>query len=325
MLYNIQYMQELERLKQELKKLNAEYAKIKDVPAEKRGEFGRELNARKAEILEKMRIVEEESFDTEVLPLDITAPCAPNEKIPDVYSVFDGSKHPLMSEFDRVISIYQLMGFDVIESRQLDDEFHMFDSLNFAKEHPARDGYDTFRTEEGLIPPAHTSTMQHRVLKMYKKNLAEGKEIAVVVPGRVYRNEDVDATHEHTFYQCEGVYVSENCTMGNMLGILREFFEKYYEQKLNIRTQPGYFPFTEPSLEFMIEKPKSLGGKKGDFLEMLGCGMVHPNVLKMAGIDPTKYHGFAWGGGIDRLVMLRYGLKDVRYFESGNLNFLKEF
>ena len=147
----------------------------------------------------------------------------------------------------------------------------------------------------------------------------------MVVPGRVFRNEDVDATHEHTFYQCEGVYVSPDCTMGQMLGILREFFEKYYGQKLNIRTQPGYFPFTEPSLEFMIEKPRDLGGKKGDFLEMLGCGMIHPNVLKMAGIDPSKYHGFAWGGGVDRLVMLKYGLPDVRYFESGNLKFLRKF
>lgn len=318
-------MQELEILKLELKKLNAEYAKIKDVPVEKRSEFGRELNAKKSEILERMREAEEAALDAEVESLDITAPCAPNEKIPDVYSVFDGSKHPLMTELDRVAKIYQLMGFDVVESRQLDDEFHMFDSLNFAKEHPARDGYDTFRTEEGLIPPAHTSTMQHRILKMYRNKLAEGGEIAVVVPGRVYRNEDVDATHEHTFYQCEGVYVSRDCTMGQMLGILREFFEKYYEQKLNIRTQPGYFPFTEPSLEFLIEKPKSLGGKKGDYLEMLGCGMIHPNVLKMAGIDPEVYHGFAWGGGIDRLVMLRYGLSDIRYLESGNLNFLKEF
>ena len=318
-------MQELEKLKLELKKLNAEYAKIKDVPAEKRGEFGRELNAKKNEILEKMRLAEEAMMDTEVVPLDITAPCAPNEALPEVYSVFQGSKHPLMTELNRVVSIYQLMGFDVMESRQLDDEFHMFDSLNFAKGHPARDGYDTFRTEEGLIPPAHTSTMQHRVLKMYRNKLEQGEDIAVVVPGRVYRNEDVDATHEHTFYQCEGVYVSKTCTMGDMLGILREFFEKYYGQKLNIRTQPGYFPFTEPSLEFMIEKPKSLGGKKGDYLEMLGCGMIHPNVLKMAGINPEEYHGFAWGGGIDRLVMLRYGLNDVRYFESGNLNFLKEF
>lgn len=318
-------MEELEKLKLELKKLNAEYAKIKEVPAEKRGEFGRELNAKKNEILEKMRLAEEAALDTEVLPLDITAPCAPNEPLPGVYSVFQSSKHPLMTELNRVTEIYQSMGFDVIESRQLDDEFHMFDSLNFAKEHPARDGYDTFRTEEGLIPPAHTSTMQHRVLKMNRDKLERGEEIAVVVPGRVYRNEDVDATHEHTFYQCEGVYVSKTCTMGDMLGILREFFEKYYEQKLNIRTQPGYFPFTEPSLEFLIEKPKSLGGKKGDFLEMLGCGMIHPNVLKMAGINPEEYHGFAWGGGIDRLVMLRYGLNDVRYFESGNLNFLKEF
>lgn len=318
-------MEELEELKLELKKLNAEYAKIREVPVEKRGEFGRELNAKKTAILERMRQAEESALDVEVEPLDISAPCNVNEPLPESYSVLKGSAHPLMVELDRVVSIYQLMGFDVVESRQLDDEFHMFDSLNFAKDHPARDGYDTFRTEEGLIPPAHTSTMQHRVLKMYRDKLDSGEEIAVVVPGRVYRNEDVDATHEHTFYQCEGVYVSRNCNMGQMLGILREFFEKYYEQKLNIRTQPGYFPFTEPSLEFLIEKPKSLGGKKGDYLEMLGCGMIHPNVLKMAGIDPTVYHGFAWGGGIDRLVMLRYGLKDVRNFESGNLNFLKEF
>lgn len=318
-------MDEVEKLKQELKDLNAKYAEIKDVPAEKRSEFGKELNAKKMALLDKIMKAEEARTDAEVASIDITAPCAPNEDLPSFYSVLEGSRHPLMVELDRVREIYQLMGFDVVESRQLDDEYHMFDSLNFAKEHPARDGYDTFRTEEGFIPPAHTSTMQNRVLKAFKHNLDEGKEIAVVVPGRVYRNEDVDATHEHTFYQCEGVYVSPDCTMGQMLGILREFFEKYYEQKLNIRTQPGYFPFTEPSLEFMIEKPKSLGGKKGDFLEMLGCGMIHPNVLKMAGIDPNKYHGFAWGGGIDRLVMLRYGLKDVRYFESGNLNFLRNF
>ncbi len=318
-------MEELEKLKQSLKALNAEYAKIREVPAEKRGEFGRELNAKKMAILEQIREAEEAALDVAVEPLDITAPCGVNQPLPEVYPVFQGSTHPLMSELDTVVSIYQLMGFDVVESRQLDDEYHMFDSLNFAKEHPARDGYDTFRTEEGLIPPAHTSTMQHRVLKMYKDNLKQGKEIAVVVPGRVYRNEDVDATHEHTFYQCEGVYVSETCTLGDMLGILREFFEKYYEQKLNIRTQPGYFPFTEPSLEFLIERPKALGGKKGDYLEMLGCGMIHPNVLKMAGIDPERYHGFAWGGGIDRLVMLKYGLMDVRNFEGGNLNFLREF
>lgn len=305
--------------------MNAEYAKIREIPAAERGKFGRDLNMRKMALLDKIMKLEEAEFDTQVVPLDISAPMEPNGKLSELYSVLQGTEHPLMRELDRVVGIYQMMGFDVVESRQLDDEYHMFDALNFAKEHPARDGYDTFRTEEGLIPPAHTSTMQHRVLKKYRSRLEEGRDIAVVVPGRVYRNEDVDATHEHTFYQCEGVYVSRDCTTAQMLGILREFFEEYYGQKLEIRTQPGYFPFTEPSLEFMIEKPKSLGGKKGDFLEMLGCGMIHPNVLSAAGIDPEVYHGFAWGGGIDRLVMLRYGLSDVRYFESGNLNFLKAF
>lgn len=320
-------MPSISDLKAELKQLNAEYAKIKDMPAERRADFGRELNIKKQKIMKQIAEAEKVAQDANVSPLDITASRDVNADAPEFLTADFGSKHPLMTELDRVIDIYQNMGFDIMESVQLDDEFHMFDSLNFAKGHPARDGYDTFRTEEGFIPPAHTSTMQHRVLKTYKHKLNEGNAIAVAVPGRVYRNEDVDATHEHTFYQCEGVYVSETCTLGNMLGILREFFEKYYGQKLNIKTQPGYFPFTEPSLEFLIEKPAALGGKGkgGDWLEMLGCGMIHPNVLKMAGIDPTKYQGFAWGGGIDRLVMLRYGLGDVRNFESAKLDFLKEF
>ena len=318
-------MEVLEQLKKELKKINAEYAGIRDVASEKRAEFGRKINERKQAVLKQISDIEKAMLDTKVEPIDVTAFTAPNEPMPEVYPEHYGSKHPLMMELDRLVQIFQMMGFDIVESRQLDDEYHMFDSLNFAKGHPARDGYDTFRTEEGLIPPAHTSTMQHRVLKMNKEKLLQGKNIAVVVPGRVFRNEDVDATHEHTFYQYEGVYVSRDCNMGQMLGILRDFFEKYYEQELEIRTQPGYFPFTEPSLEFMIEKPQALGGKKGDFLEMLGCGMIHPNVLEMAGINPEEYHGFAWGGGIDRLVMLRYGLQDVRYFESGNLRFLREF
>ena len=318
-------MATIQDLKNELKKLNAEYAKIKDLPADQRADFGKQLNIKKQQLNAEIAAAEAAAEQEDVAPLDISAPCDINGQLPQFLTADFGSKHPLMTELDRVIAIYQSMGFDIAESVQLDDEYHMFDSLNFAKGHPARDGYDTFRTEEGFIPPAHTSTMQNRVLKANAYKPKEGKAIAVAVPGRVYRNEDVDATHEHTFYQCEGVYVSEDCTLGNMLGILREFFEKYYGQKLNIKTQPGYFPFTEPSLEFLIEKPASLGGKGDGWLEMLGCGMIHPNVLKSAGIDPTKYQGFAWGGGIDRLVMLRYGLTDVRNFEAAKLDFLKEF
>lgn len=315
-------MLSVEEIKAELKALNAEYAKIKDIPAEDRKAFGQELNKKREALQAKLQKALDDAESENIEPIDITAPSAPNQKIPEIPR---GSRHPLMTELDRVVDIYSRMGFDVMEAQQLDDEFHMFESLNFPEGHPARDGYDTFRTSEGFIPPAHTSTMQHRALKKYKKSLENGGKIAVVIPGRVFRNEDVDATHEHTFYQCEGIFVSKGTTMGQMMGLLKNFFETYYGQNLNIKTQPGYFPFTEPSVELLIEKPKSLGGKGDGWLEMLGCGMIHPNVLKMAGIDPNIYKGFAWGGGIDRLVMLKYGLTDVRNFESGKLEFLKEF
>ncbi len=310
----------IEQLKQSLKQVNAKYAGIKDVPPAERKAFGVKLNREKQKILDALDQALTAQTSAEVEPIDLTAPAAPNQPLPQLRR---GTKHPLTTEIDRVVDIYSRMGFQIVESRQLDDEFHMFDSLNFPPGHPARDGYDTFRTSEGFIPPAHTSTMQHRVLKGHRSDLENGGQIAVVMPGRVFRNEDVDATHEHTFYQCEGIFVSADANLGQMLGLLRQFFETYYGQKLNIRTQPGYFPFTEPSLEFLIEKPATLGAT--GWLEMLGCGMIHPNVLKMAGINPDKYRGFAWGGGIDRLVMLKYGLSDVRYFESAKLDFLKEF
>ena len=315
-------MLSVEEIKGKLKALNAEYAKIKDIPVEDRKAFGQELNKKREALQAELQQAMDSAESENITPIDITAPSAPNQDIPTIPR---GSRHPLMTELDRVVDIYSRMGFDVMEAQQLDDEFHMFESLNFPEGHPARDGYDTFRTAEGFIPPAHTSTMQHRALKKYKKNLESGGRIAVVIPGRVFRNEDVDATHEHTFYQCEGIFVSRGTTMGQMMGLLKKFFETYYGQNLNIKTQPGYFPFTEPSVELLIEKPKSLGGKGDGWLEMLGCGMIHPNVLKMAGIDPDVYKGFAWGGGIDRLVMLKYGLTDVRNFESGKLEFLKEF
>lgn len=315
-------MGRIEELKLELKNLGQEYAKIKTLPPEERKSFGEKINARKNELLAKIKALEEAAESENLEPLDLTAPFAENAP---KFEFKTGTRHPLTTELDHVAEIYRQMGFNVIEARQLDDEFHMFDSLNFPKEHPARDGYDTFRTSEGFIPPAHTSTMQYRALTRFKGDLEKYGQIAVVVPGRVFRNEDVDATHEHTFYQCEGVFVSKDATLGQMLATWKNFFETYYGQKLNIKTQPGFFPFTEPSLEFQIEKPKSLGGKGDGWLEMGGCGMIHPNVLKTAGIDPEIYKGFAWGGGIDRLVMLKYGINDVRYFESGKLTFLKEF
>lgn len=306
----------------ELKKL---YSGIVNKPAEERAEFGKSINNLKIEISKAVEQREMQLEDLAVLKIDITAPWDLNSTKLELLPTENGTQNPLTLELENVVDIFTRMGFEAIESRQIDDDFHMFGSLNFPEGHPARDGYDTFRTEENFIPPAHTSTMQYRVLKNNIHKLEQGGQIANISYGRVFRNEDVDATHEHTFYQCEGVFVSKDASLGQMLGTLRNFFETYYGQKLKIKTQPAYFPFVEPGLEFAIEKPISLGGKPGEWLEMLGCGMIHPNVLSIAGIDPSQYRGFAWGGGIERLVMLKYGIEDLRHFESGKLQFLRKF
>lgn len=301
------------------------YAAIPTLEPSERGAYGKAVNELKKALDAAVEVREAQLEDSAVEPLDVTAPWDVNAKKPQPLPTTQGTQHPLTRELETVIDIFTRMGFEAIESRQIDDDFHMFGALNFPENHPARDGYDTFRTEEGFIPPAHTSTMQNRILQEGKAKLEAGGNIAAISYGRVFRNEDVDATHEHTFYQCEGVFVSSDATLGQMLGTLRSFFEVYYGQKLKIKTQPAYFPFVEPGLEFAIEKPAALGGKPGEWLEMLGCGMIHPNVLRAAGIDPTKYRGFAWGGGIERLVMLKYGIEDLRYFESGKLQFLRKF
>jgi len=306
----------------ELKKL---YGVIATLAVEERAAYGKSLNELRLSLESAVSSREATLEDFEVESIDVTAPWGVNSVCPTFLPTEKGTRHPLTREIENVIDIFTRMGFEAIESRQIDDDNHMFGTLNFPENHPARDGYDTFRTEEGFIPPAHTSTMQNRILIDGRAKLEAGGQIAAVSYGRVFRNEDVDATHEHTFYQCEGVFVSSDATLGQMLGTLRSFFEVYYGQKLKIKTQPAYFPFVEPGLEFAIEKPATLGGKPGEWLEMLGCGMIHPNVLKSAGIDPAKYRGFAWGGGIERLVMLKYGIEDLRHFESGKLTFLRKF
>jgi phenylalanyl-tRNA synthetase alpha chain len=301
------------------------YSKIATLDPSERGAYGKAVNELKITLEAAVEARVAELEDATVEPLDVTAPWDVNAKPVALLPTEQGTQHPLTKELEVVVDIFTRMGFTAYESRQIDDDFHMFGSLNFPENHPARDGYDTFRTEEGFIPPAHTSTMQNRILREGKAKLEAGGQIAGISYGRVYRNEDVDATHEHTFYQCEGVFVSETATLGEMLGTLRSFFEVYYGQSLKIKTQPGYFPFVEPGLEFAIEKPAALGGKPGEWLEMVGCGMIHPNVLRAADIDPEKYRGFAWGSGIERLVMLKYGIEDLRYFESGKLGFLRKF
>ncbi len=317
--------------------LKALYAEIPLLKTEERAGFGKEINQLKAELenlAQSQSIVHEN-----IASIDVTAPFdvnVPADKRPRLLSSEVGSRHPLMNELDNVINIFERMGFVHLESRELDDEYHMFTSLNFPAGHPARDDYDTFMTAEKdknghpFVAPAHVSTMQNRLQKMYKDNLDNANPIAVVYTGRTFRNEDVDARHEHTFYQVEISYIDKNINAGNLLATFKTFLSEYYEQEIEIKSQPFYFPFTEPSFELALSCP--FCHKKGcnicgyaGWIELLGMGMIHPNVLKMGGIDPNVYTGFAGGMGLDRLVMMKHNIEDVRHFESGKLDFLRQF
>jgi phenylalanyl-tRNA synthetase alpha chain len=317
--------------------LRALYGVLAQLDPQQRGAFGRELNGLKTEL---QQLVDTHAEVAEALPpIDVTAPFdinVPANQRPRLLPTETGSKHPLMVELETVLDIFYRMGFTAIESREIDDDYHMFGALNFPEGHPARDDYDTFMTTQTdqngkpLIAPAHTSTMQNRVLRKYAANLAQGEPIAALIPGRVFRNEDLDARHEHTFYQLEGVYVGKGVHAGNLIATLKTFLEAYYGRTLEVKTQPFYFPFTEPSFEFALSCP--FCDKKGcnvcsysGWIELLGCGMIHPNVLREAGIDPETYTGFAWGCGLDRLVLMKYNIEDIRHFESGKLDFLRQF
>ena len=310
------------------------FGAIKDQSPEDRAAYGQAVNALQQEL--KSKLADYASASEVVTPIDITAPMDINGSMPTLLPAEHGTTHPLSQEIQKLSDIFERMGFSIEDSREIDDQYHMFDALNFPKGHPARDDYDTFMTVETdkdgepFVAPAHTSTMQNRVLRKYKQNLEEDRPIAVVVPDRVFRNEDLDARHEHTFYQVEGVYVSKGVNVGHLIATLQTFLSEYYGKELDVRTNPFYFPFTEPSFEFALSCPfcEKAGCKVCSYegwIELIGCGLIHPNVLRAADIDPEVYTGFAWGLGVDRLVMMKNGIEDVRHFESAKLDFLRQF
>lgn len=314
------------------------YMAIRTIDKNERAAYGQAVNELKLELEEIVAQREAEAAQAEVQPIDVTAPTDVNAAMPKLLPTESGSIHPLMQEIQRLSDIFERMGFVVEDSREIDDQYHMFESLNFPKGHPARDDWDTFMTvetdkdDDQFIAPAHTSTMQNRVLKKYKGNLGKGEPIAAVVPDRTFRNEDLDARHEHTFYQVEGVYVAKGVHAGMLVATLQGFLEEYYGKKLEVRINPFYFPFTEPSFEFALSCPFCEGEDPNckvcsgeGWIELLGCGMIHPNVLKAADIDPNEYTGFAFGCGIERLVMMKYQIEDIRHFESAKLDFLRQF
>lgn len=228
-----------------------------------------------------------------------------------------GHLHPITQMRHLAEDIFMNMGFEIVDSVEVDNDFNHFEALNFPVGHPARDTWDTFWTTEHLLPIAHTSTMQHRVLTTHTP------PFRAIIPGRCFRYEATDSVHEHTFNQIEGVYVSKDASLAELIGVLETFVYTYYGYKIPYKIQPTFFPFVEPGLEMLVEHTRKDGTKK--WLELIPAGMIHPNVLQMAGLDPKVYKGFAWAIGLDRLVMLKYGISDIRDFFKGDLRFLSQF
>lgn len=228
--------------------------------------------------------------------------------------------HPVTSVIREISLIFDKIGFQVVAGPELETEFYNFDALNIPPDHPARDMQDTFwmRTEPGeqkKVLRTHTTSVQIRFLESIKDN---PRPIKIIVPGKVYRNEATDATHEAQFHQVDGVYINKKVSMAELKGTLEFFFKEFLGPETKIRFRPSYFGFVEPAVEVDV-------WWKDRWLEMFGAGLVHPKVIKSAGLDPEEWKGFAFGGGIDRLVLLRYGIDDIRHLYTGDLRLINQF
>jgi phenylalanyl-tRNA synthetase alpha chain len=295
------------------------FAEFKNVaPAEKR-EYGQRINALKQLVEQKIAEAQEKFEEQASKPndLDITLP-GPN------YSL--GSHHPITNVLNEIIEIFSRLGFTVAEGQEIEDDYHNFTALNFAPEHPARDMQDTFfiETDPDILLRTHTSGGQVRVMEKQQP------PIRVLVPGRVFRNEAVSARSHCIFHQVEGLYVDKNVSFADLKQTLYHFVQEFFGEGTKVRFRPSYFPFTETSAEMDISC--NICGGKGcnickhtGWVEILGCGMCDPNILIASGIDPEKYTGFAFGMGVERIAMLKYGINDLRLFFENDLKFLEQF
>jgi phenylalanyl-tRNA synthetase alpha chain len=227
-----------------------------------------------------------------------------------------GTVHPLTRTRERIEAIFAQLGYSVVEGPEIEDDWHNFEALNFPAHHPARAMHDTFYFGDGRLLRTHTSPVQIRAMRGVQP------PIRIIAPGKVYRS-DSDQTHSPMFHQVEGLLVDDSATVADLKGTLEAFVAAFFGQALEMRFRPSYFPFTEPSAEVDIRWQRDDGGTR--WLEVLGCGMVHPNVLKNCGIDPERYTGFAFGMGVERLAMLRYGVTDLRAFFENDVRFLQQF
>lgn len=296
---------------------------LKDLPVEKKKVIAVEANKLNKFLRDELFFLSKNlTEDNTEITLDITQPGKKNEI---------GHLHPITKTERRVYEIFNSMGFDVIHGTEIEDEWYNFDALNIPKDHPARDMWDTFwikddftNKKEKLLLRTHTSPAQIHYMQKHNPPLR------VIVPGKVFRHEATDASHEFDFYQVEGLMIDENISVANFKMVITEFLRMFFGKETKIRLRPSFFPFTEPSFEVDAScfncngKGCSVCNKTG-WIELMGAGMVHPNVFKAAGLNPKNYQGFAFGIGLDRLAMLKYKIKDIRLFKSGDLRFLKQF
>ncbi len=295
------------------------FDEFKNVPVDQKKSLGAAINELKNFALDKINQLRDsfEAGDDSNSGLDLTMPGE---------AIKLGSRHPLAVVKNEIVEIFARLGFVVAEGPEIEDDWHVFSALNFPPEHPARDMQDTFFIEKDpdVLLRTHTSSVQVRVMEKTQP------PIRAIFPGRVFRNEAISARSHCIFHQIEGLYVDENVSFADLKQTLLYFAREFFGEKSQIRLRPSYFPFTEPSAEMDVSC--SICGGKGcnvckysGWLEILGCGMVDPNVLELCGIDSKKYTGFAFGMGIERITMLKYGIKDIRHFFENDVRFLKQF
>ncbi len=289
-------------------------------PAE-RARVGKLLNQAKTSI-EQAVDARKARFDDDALAarldaewVDLTLPASPPKL---------GSLHPLTQIQQEIEDLFRSMGFAVLEGPEVEDEYHNFDALNIPPDHPARDMQDTFWLEGRHLLRTHTSPVQVRGMERLPLPLR------MIAPGRVFRNESVDASHEHTFYQVEGMMIDRNVSVGNLIYFMQTLLAAVFRREVTVRLRPGFFPFVEPGFELDINCLICGGSgcavcKHSGWVELLPCGLIHPQVLRMSNINPDEWNGFAFGLGLTRLVMMRWGIDDIRLLQSGDLRFLNQF
>lgn len=324
---------------EELEKIRVEYVgkkgfvtdllkEMKNLSNEEKKTFGQEVNSLKTEVNEKIAAARQELIKKEIEK--------ENNRMPE----FDismppkldrGSYHPITLVQRQCEEIFKSMGFTVEDYSDVVTDYECFESLNIPKDHPARDMQDTYYLENGQLLKSQTSAAQNAIYKKYKDALVnEGKPIKAIFPGRCFRNEATDACHENTFFQMEGIMVDKNISISNLIFFMKTMLSEVFQKDIKVRLRPGFFPFVEPGFELDISCLICKGEgcpscKHSGWLELCPCGMIHPEVLKAGGIDPDEYTGFAFGLGLTRLAMMKYGIKDIRDLNSGSLKSLSQF